>query len=264
MGRFLSGWNAGLVGLGIVSGVSALASSFVHKTFPEAVEDAPIIVRGQASEPSTRWVNDASGARKIYTYWNFQVEEVLKGDIPHRSIQVRQIGGEKDGVGLHVPGGAQLRVSEDSVIFLSSATPEGSYEVRSWSLGQYQIQKGDGGVEVLTGGRITGDLHGESQNGQGQSEPKTWTVTALRELIRTQSQGGNAAQTQDLASSSPAAKNTAPALQPSSPVSEHTETHSPNVVQTDGATNRQNTHFGVILSGLFLLAGIVIYWVLRR
>jgi hypothetical protein len=200
-----------------------LASTFVHKTFEKAVSDAEGIVRGTIGMSYANWVK-ADGSQKIYTFTELHLDEVLKGDIApsaSKTLILRELGGEKDGVGLQIPGSAKFKRGQEVVVFVTlPVNSDGSFSVRGMMLGKYDLVHGDDGVSYLTGGRISFDTGGHDDTDHpkdsGTEPPKKWTLTAVRDLIRTQNLQKPQVKNGTAVTPRPDAANPAPGLQPSS------------------------------------------------
>ncbi len=187
---FLKIWKWAMLGLAMAA--PAGATTFLPRPFPETVKDAPIIVRGVVGGSYTDWSSGGVGGRRIYTLIELRIEEILKGDVSGPNLVMRELGGEKDGVGMQVAGTAQFNRGEDVVVFLGERNPDGSYDVRGMMMGKYNIEKDDRGNEVIVGPGLnpsaaahashesmTGD-HGHS------ATTERWTIDALKKLIREQ------------------------------------------------------------------------------
>lgn len=195
----------------LITGFVALkdnrASSFADRPFPEAVEDAPIAVRGRVGMSYANWATGRDGRKRVYTFTELTLDEVLKGDIESRpSIILRSIGGEVDGVGMQVSGAARFNRGEDVVVFLSPASDDGSFEVRSMMMGKLNVVRKDSGEEVLEGPALGGwdRLHaghqGHGGTGDENAPSEIWTVNKLKELIQAQADdksAGNPRKTPD-------------------------------------------------------------------
>lgn len=180
----------------------ARATTFYQRPFPTTVGEAPAIVRGKIGMSYPNWVTDAEGNRRIYTFTELEVIEVLKGDVPGKRVMLRALGGEKDGVGLHVPGTAEFSRGEEVVVMVGPANADDSRDVRGMMMGKYNVERDSAGQEYLTGpginpgnreGVLTAhDERGGSQDAdaRGQNGTGKWTLSALRELIRDQAKGG--------------------------------------------------------------------------
>lgn len=222
--------------------ISAQATTFVEVPFPSAVKDSPVIARGKIGMSYTEWARTSDGSKRIYTFTELQVDELLKGKTQNpRSITMRELGGEKDGVGMQVAGTAQFERGEEVVVFLSEPNSDGSHFVQGMMMGKFMLEKGDDGKEYLVGPGIGSGTHPSLRGhehvlpgGQEQDDTppgKKWSLADLRELIRNQAQGEESPQnaeksppkprvTQAVKPLSPtpeASGNTAPQLQSSSP-----------------------------------------------
>ena len=170
--------------------MAALFSSLAHATMfmsvplPDLVKGAPVIVRGIIGASHPDWVLDPNGGKRIFTFYAFQVEEALKGDIQGGSIQIRELGGEKEGVGMRISGTAEFSPGEDVVVMLGPKNRDGSYDVRGLSSGKFNLEKQPDGRECLSGialGPESNDEHGHS------GEKCSWDIASLRKIVREQS-----------------------------------------------------------------------------
>jgi len=193
-------WILHLVVFGALGFTSpAYATTFIERPFPEAVQDAPIVVRGRTGSPYSDWAKAKDGNRRIYTYTDLQIDEVLKGSPQSRtSVLMRELGGEKNGVGMQVSGTAQFERGEDVVVFLGPVNADGSHSVTGMMMGKLEVVKGDDGKQYLSGpvlgqGSEHSPAHVDSENeGQRDTLPvKKWTLESLRTLILEQSKVSN-------------------------------------------------------------------------
>jgi hypothetical protein len=168
----------------------AWATSFLEQPFPDSVKDAPVIVHGKVGTSMTDWGHERDGGKRIFTYWDLDVGEVLKGaaENPGSILRMREMGGEKDGVGMQVSGAATFSLGEDVVVFLDEKNSEGAYDVYGMMMGKYVLQKDVDGQEVLYGAGIgrAGGHDGDEPQAEKSPAPK-WTLEALRRVIASQS-----------------------------------------------------------------------------
>src|SRR5689334_6400670 len=95
----LTGPNLAGLTLGSLTLVNpSFATTFYAQPFPETVQQAPIIVRGKTGASYADWSKTGEN-KNIYTYTDLQMTEVLKGKQIGPSILIREMGGQKDGVG---------------------------------------------------------------------------------------------------------------------------------------------------------------------
>jgi hypothetical protein len=189
MARFPSRIIRRLLGfstLGCVFALSASATSFIEKPFPETVQAAEAIVRGKVGLTYTDWGQEPGDERRIFTFVEVTVDESLKGNLPvGRALIARELGGEKDGVGMKVHGSATFARGEDVVVFLRTPpNRDGSYSLKGLMMGKLQVAVDSQGEEILQGPAL-----GLSK---GQSDPNgsKWTLSRLRHTIAEQGSGG--------------------------------------------------------------------------
>lgn len=163
------------------------ATSFAPQDFPKAVQDAPIIVRGKIGMSYADWGKDDNGIKTVYTYLELHVSEVFKGSphglsppsFPH--LMIREMGGEKDGIGVEVTGTSHYGRGEDVIVFLREKNGEGSFDVQGMMMGKYNLQKEADGTEFLVGAAFM-----PTSTPTDSHLTKKWTLDALRHLIQTQ------------------------------------------------------------------------------
>jgi hypothetical protein len=171
---------------------SGWATSFYPTPFSDKVRNAPHVVRGTAGSSQADWSVGGDGSRRIYTYTDLKVEEVIKGaQISNgSSILMRELGGEKDGLGMRVAGTAEFKQGEDTVVFLGNKNPDGSYDVFGMMTGKFNVRRDDQGEEVLTGGGLSpwGQWEGLVQHDTGplKKDRGKWTLNRLRDLVKEQ------------------------------------------------------------------------------
>ena len=151
------------------------ATTFVSMPFPDLIKGAPTIVHGIIGSSQPEWVRGANGSKRIFTFYAFQLEETFKGNVKGGSIQIRELGGEIDGVGMRISGSAEFSPGEDVVVFLGAENDDGSYDVRGLSSGKLNLERWPDGRECLSGIAL----------GQG-GRKCSWDVASLREVVRDQ------------------------------------------------------------------------------
>ena len=161
----------------------SFATTFAPVPFPQSVQDAPLIVQGKVGMSYSDWGKNQAESKQLYTYTELDDIQALKGQASEHSIVIREMGGEKDGIGLHIPGTAAFKQGEDIVIFLknrslgapgSAELPnrDDSYPVHGMMMGKYTLETNSEGEEIL--------------KGPGLLDEKTWTVRDLKKLITSQ------------------------------------------------------------------------------
>jgi hypothetical protein len=155
---------------------AAFATEFVPSSLPSQVAQIPIIVRGTIGMSYSDWGSHDGGGRGIFTFYQLQPTEVMKGQIAAgATILFREIGGEKDGMGEEIPGSAQFTRGEDVVVMLGPQNSDGSYDLRGLSAGKFNITREEDGSESLTSVALSPPPH------EGK-----WTIADLKKAVRDQ------------------------------------------------------------------------------
>jgi hypothetical protein len=117
----------------------AFSTTFVNRPLQDVLDESSIIVRGKTGDSFTEYgVSDKS----IYTYTYFYVTEVIKGDLKKDKIKLRQPGGSKDGLEMHVPGTASFNMDEDVVLLLGDYNKDDdSYDIPGFATGKYIVKE---------------------------------------------------------------------------------------------------------------------------
>ncbi|MBI2711523.1 MAG: hypothetical protein HYX41_01495 [Bdellovibrio sp.] len=222
--------------LGLLTSGIALSTTFAPQEFPDSVRGTPVIIRGKVGMSYSDWGHDADGVRRVYTFYEVQGPEGLKGDVAAQSVMIRELGGTKDGVGLVIDGTASFEKGEDVVVFLRDRNSEGTYDVNGMMMGKYDVVSGSDGHEYLSGPGLLG---------QNNPSGKKWSLDDLRQLIRNQEQtpdrkGSSLPLPQKSVQPLPVASASAP---PS------------NALESSEAESSQNS-FLIYLAGLLTLGGL--------
>jgi len=173
---------------------SAFATSFYIRPFSEFTKTTPNIIRGKISNIHVENGVTPDGGKTIYTFANLQIKDTIKGSISGTQIQIRKLGGSKDGVTLEIPSSVEFTDKEEGVFFLSDEQEDHSYEVSSLELGKFNLVEKNGD-EILTGGIFNyskprpGHEHDHPVMAENTEENlRPWSITQLKELVKTQQQ----------------------------------------------------------------------------
>jgi hypothetical protein len=155
-------------------GASAVpAAVILDASFEEMVAESHLVLRGRIGQQQSRWDDDG---RRIYTYTELQILDVIKGDPAGGSVLIRQPGGVVDGIGQKVAGAARFRTAEEVVLLLQQAPDDGTVLIPlGMAAGKISIDP-DG----LGGPRAYRDLDGLARYAPGGTQEKP----ALRMLDR--------------------------------------------------------------------------------
>jgi hypothetical protein len=173
---FLASW---------VSSPSARATTFMPRPLPSHVQDAPLVVRGKVGNHYADWSETSDGGKRIYTYTEIQVAEVFKGKVGGPSVIARELGGEKDGIGMQVSGTAQFERGQDVVVLLGDRNSDGSHDVQGMMMGKFDVVRDAQGREMLAGGALIEGAHFAGMPGQA-NEKREWSLQDLRDLVAAQ------------------------------------------------------------------------------
>lgn len=164
---------------------SAFATSFFSQPFEKTLTDAPVIIRGKTGAGQSRYSTYSDGKNQLFTFTEIEVTERLKGaDSMPGKIEIREIGGKKNGIEMGVSGSAEFTPGEEVVLLLNQRAQDGSYPLKGLMMGKYTIEKDRAGNEILKGAGIEsaqGHSHDEAES--EHEEKKVWTLKALREFI---------------------------------------------------------------------------------
>ena len=218
------------------------------------------------------WNKDDSGGKRIYTFYELQPTEVLKGNVtPSSSITMRELGGEKDGVGLNVPGVAQIERGEDAIVFLKERNSGGSYDIQGMMMGKYNIQVDGEGTEYLTGMGLNNFDHSVNNpvGAPSSPPPKKWALNDLRQLIRSQADSdsrsevsaasNNTRQESDRRPKTPSSP-TALAQQASPTPTQEPDPQTSSLAPSDESVENSSPGFSYFWISLLTLGGAIGLW----
>lgn len=166
---------------------TAWATTFAIRPMENLTYEAPTILRGTVVSSTSDWGVGGDGGKRIYTVTEIEVKEAFKSASgqsisPGQVVKIRELGGEKDGIAMQVPGAAQFQKGEDTVVFLGAATPEGMLEVRGLGTGKYEVLQDEKGHEYLSGGMLALAQTDTST----EKSTLDWPLEKLRTTIATQ------------------------------------------------------------------------------
>jgi hypothetical protein len=233
---------------------SSQATSFYIRPFSEFTESAPNIVRGFIRDQRAENAITSDGGKTIYTFARVEVKEVLKGNIHKPEIQIRKVGGSKDGYTLEIPSSPEFKEGEESVFFLSEEKEDQSFEITGLELGKFGVEEKNGGV-FLTGGIF--NYSRSLKPSETQDHPGPWSINDLKALIQKQ------AASIDLHPRSSTTPSQASAIASPIPPSRSADQSAPTVTSALPETNshpaENSTFLLMILGVLVLFAGVFIY-----
>jgi hypothetical protein len=241
------------------------ATSFIERPFPEYVSQAPIIVRGKVGMSYSNWGAASDGTKRIYTFTELQSEEVLKGEVKSKTVIMRELGGQKDGIGMEVAGAARFERGEDIVIMLGPVNADGSHDVRGMMMAKYSVEKDSQGREVLDGAGLNSSEHAyhhDDEEKRAEPSPRIWTLDDLRTLIKNGAAREAAPAASSRPSPRPVAPSDAPASQAATPLPQASTLTAPSL-QSPTPEESAGSH-RLMLLALGILIGGAAYLLTRR
>jgi hypothetical protein len=238
----------------------AHATSFYPQPFPETVQKAPTIVRGKVGMSYSDWGQDRDKNKRIFTYFELQISEVIKGPAEGSSLMMRELGGEKDGTGLHIPGASQFERGEDVIVFLQPPhDSENVYDVYGMMMGKYTIQTNGDGEEYLQGPGLFSDNPAIPNS----ASSTRWTLNGLKKLVQTQGQKASPTPVSTRISS---IKIASPSPSPSHSAWTSAASQLQNSQLKESASSQNATQFfpwieigGAVALGLLLTAAVLLF-----
>ncbi len=237
----------------------SMATSFYIRPFSEFTSSTQNIVRGTLSEVHAANITTADGQKAIYTYANLDVKEVFKGDITKHIILVRKIGGTVDGFTVEIPSSPELKDGEDTVLFLGAQKEDSAYEITGLELGKFGLEEKNGET-YLKGGLFnyakaenTEEAEHNKYADNLDENRKSWSLSALRDLIRKQK-----------ASATPApAENKAAIAAPSTTVIPHETPKSATANDMNSTPKTEENHI-LLYSALAIFLAFISFILFRK
>jgi hypothetical protein len=147
----LSSRGPATLALALLLGAGSLQATLVPRMSLEEVVDASeSIVQGTVVRTWSAW---DEGRKYIWTHYEIQVADKLKGSVPGTFV-VSEPGGVVDETELQSAGTPQYVVGEEVVLF-AERTPLGYLRTCGWGQGKFRITRAplDGKVTVRTGAK---------------------------------------------------------------------------------------------------------------
>lgn len=120
----------------------AFAATVVPLSLSDLVAKSDLALEGRIISGAPDFCGPA-GASMLFTYWEVEVKEALKGTAPSSAL-VRTPGGGKDGRELVVPGAPSFHPDQRLILFLKQTEETRSgrpvYEVLGWRQGALAIE----------------------------------------------------------------------------------------------------------------------------
>ena len=155
-------WRVGALVVALAIGLCAQdanATVVEGLTLEQMAARSPVIVRATVGSQESRW---DEGHRRIQTFTELLVTEVLKGDVP-KSLIVRAPGGVVGNLGADVAGAPRFKSGDDVVLFLEhpgddphgfvvTGLSAGKITLEKTALGEVRARRDLRGIAFLTPG----------------------------------------------------------------------------------------------------------------
>ena len=127
----------------------AEATIMVPLSLEELTANSRTVVRGTVRQSQSVW---GKSHKRIYTLTELEVSEVIRGQAP-KTILVRTLGGEVEGIGMKVSGTPKFVADQDVIVFLRpDPMSEGGFMTVGMSQGLYRVEKDSAGRTLAVPG----------------------------------------------------------------------------------------------------------------
>lgn len=119
---------------------TAFATTVEKLNLAQLVERSSVILEGRVEAVYSRW---EPSHRVIYTYTSVRVDEAFKADRARRTVLVKTLGGNVNGISYSVSGMPQFRTGDHVILFLREGR-DTTFEVVGLHQGRFQVIEGPG------------------------------------------------------------------------------------------------------------------------
>lgn len=159
------------------------ATTFANRPLVDVIKESHFIVRGKPQGSYSAW--DKTGRKTLYSYTDFVVSEVIKGNLKDLRILVRQPGGSKDGIEMHVPGSATFVRDEEMVLLLGEKNEEDeSYDVPGLATGKYTVERSEAGEPLLVNALGAGEIYDPKHDEKTLSYNSKIPLESFRKVVK--------------------------------------------------------------------------------
>jgi hypothetical protein len=130
----------------VLVGFNVSATTLIEVNIDDLAKDAEVIFEGEVIEVSSRQDNNGT----ISTFITFTIADVIKGDLPGTTIELKFLGGESNGRIVAVSGLQQPELGEVGIYFVESTTQDLINPLLGWSQGHFLIQADETGARRVT------------------------------------------------------------------------------------------------------------------
>jgi|GEM_PF-6686736 len=121
-------------------------SSEVERLVAKLTQESELVVTGVVTSMEARWNPRNTG---IFTYMTVETMEVLRGQVPGRSIEVRNYGGKVGTTAQLAIGAPRFKLGEQVLLFLSPSEEPGIYKITGITVGKFAMARGPEGRKSI-------------------------------------------------------------------------------------------------------------------
>jgi len=134
MERFMKKWDRIFMLLALAWANSAQATTVIPMYLDDLTAESQTVVHGTVVASRTEWDENR---RMIYTIYTIAPMEYMKGNLGP-TFELREPGGERDGIGMSVAGVPQFSAGQEAVLFVWTDR-EGRHQVTAFEQGAVEI-----------------------------------------------------------------------------------------------------------------------------
>jgi hypothetical protein len=182
-----------LLGLLILTASTAAATMVPRMDLSSLTTNSERILHGTVVK---RWSAWGESGRHIWTHYEIQISDVLKG-VPQATFTLSEPGGMVGDTGMSIAGVPEFDLGDEVVVF-SFRTPAGYWRVRGYGQGKYNVTTQENGARTVRNSpgeivlidpssRTTGRVNLSAPTGNGMR------LEQFKSLVRSMiaAQGGN-------------------------------------------------------------------------
>lgn len=142
-------WVSVMLSLGCVT-LTLHASSIEQIDFDQLAQSAEVIFEAEVVAVVSRWNSEKT---KIHTYIDFDIKDLIKGQLNHSSIRLQFLGGKVDQDEMRISGLIYPSLGEKGVYFVESLDTSMANPLLGWSQGHY-VLAGDDSITTNSGAAV--------------------------------------------------------------------------------------------------------------
>lgn len=165
-------------------GSQAAASSVIQQPFATITEQAELVFEGHVTGLWTE-----TEGKKIFTWVEFSVDDVIKGSYANKRISLRYFGGGAGDTNLKVDGVKLPSLGEQGVYFVNSLSTRTVHPLVGWGQGHFLLKSSDQGQSLKVYDSHGKPVAGIEQNTAANGPVKLSTSTAAGVQFATSATG---------------------------------------------------------------------------